>query len=667
MKTLRLLGESPFPGDCIAGPRPGIATLFPDDAVLVTLPGIHATQRQDYLDELNRTRRAGGLPPLSEAEQDAIRESAVDLMLPAGQIQIRPEPFAMDLAFEADELLQTRVPKHLIRFLRVDNPGVRQAIKERGETWRICPLPRSAREIVEYIERSRVTIEGPTTYYYSAEQGTRFLTCGEFARLAQFDDATLAIQLAEIGRFSATRSTTGNPDVSFFQAGVALGPGDFAGMDFAALPPAELRAWHAEASRRFTAAVPRDLRTDNPHGPAWRNEMFRHLCPPRQETVSTDLFRDVGPEFYLQIQWLPGARIEDGELIFDSVFDEADRNPGDADLRRLCDLRVQRFIGNFIREFGALDYVNVGFIAASIRHHATTGEAHRAYIAEIKAPGDATPVIRILRIAKWGVRERLEQNGRDMLTAMVETERYLDYILDRRLGCWQLGMRVPRRFDPRRIPEVYDGTRREYHGHPVWVHYFERDYIKGVATGKIPDARYADPSFTLPFARLLGEAAAVNLVVGRMTADARHVIFDDGDEILVEDAQGNPSDIIVADHAGTFVDCRSDLRLFAAAYAEPVIRRRKALPDVRAFAHAYLRGLEDRLNRIRGEYRKRRPAFDTLFKHQSQEPGSIAWRWRHVLDRLDRTDPAALAAEVARHIPDLADATRPPTAHAPAA
>ncbi len=254
-----------------------------------------------------------------------------------------------------------------------------------------------------------------------------------------------------------------------------------------------------------------------------------------------------------------------------------------------------------------------------------------------------------------------------MLTAMVETERYLDYILDRRLGCWQLGMRVPRRFDPRRIPEAYDGARHEYHGFPIWVHYFERDYIDGEATSKIPGARYADPSFALAFARLLGEAAAANLVVGRMTADGQQVIFDDGDEILVEDAQGNPCRIIVADHAGTFVDCRSDLGAHAAAYAAPVNRRRSLLPDARGFARAYIEGLRDRLRHIRGEYRKQRRAFDTLFKHQSQEPGSIAWRWRHVLDRLDRTDPAALAAEIARHIPDLADATHPPTEHAPAA
>ena len=658
MKTLTLIGASPFEVESTTTARPGIGTLFPDDAVLVTLPGIHATQRQDYLEHLTRERADAGFPTLSDDELESIRERAVDLLFPPGQIHIRPDPSAMELAFAADDLLQTRAAKHHIQFRHAYDDRVRQAIKERGESWRICPLPRSEREIITLIEQSRMTITGTAVYYYSAERGTRYLTCREFARLGKLDDRALALQLAEVQHYCATRSQTGNPDVSFFLAGIALGPRDFTGVDFASMSPARLRLWHAEAARRFSAAVPRDLRDDNPRDPAWRTCMFRHLVAGRTETVSNDLLQDVSPEFYLQIQWLPGGRIEDGELIFDSVFEDADRTPGHPELRRLCDLRVQRFICNFIREFGMLEYVNVGFIAASIRHHGVTGEAHRAYIAEIKHPSDIHPVIRILRIAKWGVRERLEQNGCDMLTAMVETERYLDYILDRRLGCWQLGMRLPRRIHHLRMPETYEGTRAELRGRPIWVHYFERDYIEGLATNKIPGMRYADPDFALAFGRLLGEAAAVNLVVGRMSADGAHVIFDDGDEILVEDARGAPSQIVVADHAGTFVDCETDLAAYAAAYAAPVNTRCERLADAGAFANAYLEGLEDRFRHIQSEYIKHRRAFDALFRHQPQDPGSLAWRWRHVLARLDRTDTDALVAAIARHVV-VADAEPP--------
>jgi hypothetical protein len=32
----------------------------------------------------------------------------------------------------------------------------------------------------------------------------------------------------------------------------------------------------------------------------------------------------ISPEFYMQIEWLPGARIENEELIFDPVFEEPD-------------------------------------------------------------------------------------------------------------------------------------------------------------------------------------------------------------------------------------------------------------------------------------------------------------------------------------------------------
>jgi hypothetical protein len=660
MKKLTILGPDPFnrlPG---AGPGTGIGTLFPDDAVLVTLPGIHATQRQDYLDFLTATRVAEGRPAPTSDELEAIRERAVDLMLPPGEVQIRPHPEAMGLAFAADDLLQTRVPKHQIHFLSAKDELVRQAIKERGEAWRICPVPRSEADIVAHIDRSRVSIAGPTVYYYNAGHGIRYLTCREFARLGSLDNESLAQQLAEIQRYCATTSRTRRPDVAFFLAGIALGPQDFAGCDFAAMSSSAIRCWHAEAARRFTAAVPRDLRDENPHNPAWRTCMFRHLTSGGADTVSDELLENVGPEFFLQIQWLPGARIENGELIFDSVFDDHERQPDDSDLNRLCDLRVRRFITNFIREFGMLEYVNVGVISDSIRHHGAPGEGHRAYIAEIKRPDCPRPVIRILRMVKWGVRERLDQNGADMLTAMRETESYLDYIFDRRLGCWQLGMQLPRPIHHRRMPETYDGPRAEYRGHTTWVHYFERDYIAGIATNKVPGTRLAESAFASAFARLLGEAAALNMVVGRMSAVPRRVIFDDGDEILIEDAQGVPAQIVVADHAGTFANCESDLETFAAAYAEPVNHRLEHLADPKGFACTYLAALADRMRRLQSGYRHHRGAFDTLFQHQPQEPGSVAWRWRHVLNRLDRTNPESLISAIRLHMSGPAsDGARP--------
>ena len=51
-----------------------IATAFPRAGVIVTVPGIHATQREAYLEQLERTRRAEGLPAISDAEAERLLE-----------------------------------------------------------------------------------------------------------------------------------------------------------------------------------------------------------------------------------------------------------------------------------------------------------------------------------------------------------------------------------------------------------------------------------------------------------------------------------------------------------------------------------------------------------------------------------------------------------------
>jgi hypothetical protein len=137
-----------------------IATVFPRGNVIVTLPGIHATQRVAYTDQLNEQRVAAGRPELSESDQEEIWMLGVDLVIDEESILIRPDPSAMDLAFEADELLQQLYSKKQIRFLHVLDEQVRRAIQRRGELWRICPLPQSPAEMIRMINSSRIAIGG---------------------------------------------------------------------------------------------------------------------------------------------------------------------------------------------------------------------------------------------------------------------------------------------------------------------------------------------------------------------------------------------------------------------------------------------------------------------------------------------------------------------------
>jgi len=361
--------------------------------------------------------------------------------------------------------------------------------------------------------------------------------------------------------------------------------------------------------------------------------------------VLTDdgLLAGIPPEFFRQIRWLPGGRIENGELEFDSVLSEWDEKPDDPELCGLCDQRVKGFICNYIREFGTLQYVNIGLVSNAMRHRSAPG-GHRAYIAEVMHRGAMEPVVRIIRILRWGIAQHLDE-GMELFAAIMEAEEYTEYTQDRRLGCWELGMPLPARIDTRRVWETYAGKSVVYHGRRIWTTSFERDFIPGLATDKIPPARFLDPRFTLDFARLLGQAAAPNLVVGR-TSDENEVIFDGGDEVLILDGEGHPQRLVVADHAGTFHEYDKPLDAYADAYAQPVISRLHLLPEPERFAEAYVKALAERLEAMQADYRRRRRAFDTLFKHSKQTQGTFSWRWARVLARLERTDVVAFAGRL---------------------
>lgn len=646
---IRIIGDPPLARDEQGNLKSRIATYFPRSRTIVTLPGIHATQRMAYVHAVNADRRDRGLPPLTEEEEMVEWMQSVDLIVDDDLILIRPDPDNMPLAFEADEQLQEIVSKQRVKFLNVTNRKVRQAVKERGENWRIAALPRTPDEMARMIQASRIHIAGRPIYYYNRFVGTRFLTCQAFDSLEDLPTLELAAHLGEIRDFSSRLNRRGYPEISFFGIDDSFGPRDFAAIDTGGPAPDDIRRSYEDLRIRFRAAVRPDLREDSADNFEWRNRMFAALVGQRDETLSEETLLGLSSEFFMQIEWLPGGRIEDGELVFDSLFDEYERDPGSPGLRLLCDDKARGFIFNFVREFGDLEYVNIGRIIGSLSQRQGTPGRRDVYVAEIKQRGTASPFVRILRMQKWGIREHLEEN-KDLLRAIMEAEEYTDYILDRRLGCRQLGMNLPPRITTRKITERYHGSRGEYEGQMIWSTYFERDYVVGIATDKIPRARLRDPEYALRVAPLLGRAAATNIVVGRMNLHNR-VLFDDGDEVLVEDGQGMPADIVVSDHTGTFVDYTSPLVAHAAAYAAPVNRRAPFLADHDAFAGAYLQAFHDRFAYIQQEYRKRKRAFDTLFKHRRRdEHGSFAYRWERVLDRLNRTDTDTVTAEVRRHI-----------------
>ncbi len=646
---LRLIGAPPFDRREDGRLISRIATLFPAARTLVTTPGVHATQRVAFADQLNAERAAAGQPPLTPEETQSYWAESVDLLVDENLILIRPSPDEMDLAFAADEILQECFSKRQIRFLNVDHEGVRQAIKARGECWRIAPLPRTPAEMATMIREAISAIALEPIYYHSRFSGSRFLTLEQFLRLEKLPDAKLAAQLTEIREYSARRNRWRNPEIAFFLTADRFGASQFQNMDFLSMSSAALRESYAKLKQAFREAVPPDLWRDDLENTDWRNRMFAALMGRADETIVPELLWGLSPEFFMQIEWLPGGRIEDGELLFDPVFEEADRRPDDTELRTLCDEKAKGFIFNFIREFGDIEYVNIGRVIGSLSRREPSQGRRDVYLAEIKQAGTPQPHVRILRMQKWGIREHLEE-GKDLLQAIMEAEDYTDYILDRRMGCRQLGMNLPRRVVTRKLSERYFGSRREYEGQRLWSTYFEREYIPGMATDKLPRARFRSRDYALRFAALLGQAAAPNLIVGRLNLQ-QHTLFDDGDEVLLEDAAGLPAEIVVSDHTGTFMEYQRPLELLAPDYAEPINKRLAHVDAPVEMAETYLEAFRRRFEHIQADYRKRRRAFDTLFKHRRRDPaGSFAYRWEKVLERLDASDAGRLAEVIRRNL-----------------
>jgi hypothetical protein len=211
-------------------------------------------------------------------------------------------------------------------------------------------------------------------------------------------------------------------------------------------------------------------------------------------------------------------------------------------------------------------------------------------------------------------------------------------------------MKLTRRVVMRRLSEVYQGKNECYRGQVIRTTYFEREYLTGVATDKVPLETYSRPGYAKKLAALLGQAAATSLIVGRALEEGTRPVFDDGDEV-VRDENGLPAEILIGDHSGAFGDYQGPFEPFIEHYAKPVNTRAKYVPEPEQFAETYLAAFREQFLHVQGDYRKRRRAFDTLFKHLVYDPGgSFAYRWECVLRRLDQADADKVVAAIRQKI-----------------
>lgn len=647
---MRTIGEPILARDKTGRLKSPIGTLFLSVPVLITLPGVHATQRLAWIEQLNRERVKAGLPQLTAAQENEEILNSVDLLFDDQYVLIRPDPNNMAVAFQGDEILQTVVPKRQIRYLNTQQESVRTALMMRGENWRMSRLPVKPEEMTQLIDESLIGINEYPIYFYNRSTGTRFLTCEKFAWLSTLPDAEFVRQIREIAIYSQKHNRFGVREVDIFPPKCGFDLDRFTIFCDDSLTPQALRDYFVGVLEKFRAAVPLALRHETPENIEWRNRLFSALTKQPNALTVEHVLSDVSPEFYRQIEWVPGCRIDGGEIIFDAVLDELSTNLNDREPTTLVDARAKAIIFNYLREHGTIEYINIGRIGRSLSLR-TPGSLPRGmvYIVHLKERSRPQPELFVLRFQKWSVRYHLD-SGKELLQAAIEATQYTDYVLDRRLACRQLGMNLPDHQRANRITELYDGSNPKYYGRTLWSGYFERHYVTGCATDKLPEYLYKNKRFNQRFARLLGYAAAVNCIVG--CADMKGAVtFDDGDEVLQLDTRNMPRTLVVSDHTGSFARYSTPLFEDAAGYAEPINKRATLIPNIAEFADIYLKAFERRFRRIQRESRHNRRAFDRLFAHRPLDPaGSIAYRWQCVLNRLESTDINALIQAISSHI-----------------
>ena len=613
----------------------GTVFLHADPPVVLSGPSIHLMLKMYYLQSINEKRQEEGASDLTLREEHEILAETVDLITRDHIVYIRPDPERMDLAFEADRFMQNGgIPKSQIRFLGTLNPEVRNAIKKAGECWRLQDIPRNREEIIELIKNSLIAIGTQTRYYYAPQTGIRYLTFDLFSSLERLSGMDLRACLVEIRDYSRRLNIFGNSEIAVFGA-ERFGADNFAGLDPAVLEDGDLRLAYSRLKKEFYEDVEPTLRFDHPGDPHWRAVMFKSLMrspAEESETLPEEVQLGLSTEFHMQVAWLPSGQIVEDRVIPDPIEEEIREGRCDLRLHAMADSRVYGFIRNFLKEYGELEYVNVGRVENSLSRRPEMPGYRGVYLAVLKIPLMQREIVRFIRLQKRDIRFYLEE-GLSLEEARERADRYRRGYLARYYACRRMGMRLPPISS-----NVRDDT---YRGVPIKTSYFERPYAFGYATDKIPSAQYRESGFAALLAAELGRAAASNIAVGRVYEG--RVIFDDGDEVIIPNEDGTV-DLYVTEITATFRDCQTPLYAFAEAYMLPVFRRSEMVPDVREFADIYVREFVERFRSLQREYRENRQDFIDLAPIADDE--ELKSLWVQTLNRLEETDPDLLGDQM---------------------
>lgn len=642
IKGFTFIGPDLFAEDEHGNLLSPIASVFPKYRTIITVRGIHACHASIMIDFLKQECLEPDRQELQRIESD-IYQDAVALLLRNHMILVRSDPADMERVFAADEILQAFFPKERIQFTGLHIPEVRKKLRLRGESWRISPPPKTIPEICQYIQSSKLQVITGLKVYYNAPTGGRFLTYNEFMRIRPMlqDDRTEALaRLKEMLNLFQRVNNRGSRELSFFlPAGKELyfdGLKDL--VSFLETVPETRHTGEAEYrfdrfASQFAGAAGPELLADDENNPVWRTTMFCRLYDINEQEME-EWSLGLSTEFHLNVKWLPGATVVEGRLRPD---------PG-------ATRRVQGLISHFWNKTGGFISINIGHVEESQTRRDISGEERDVYLV-VMTTSNGKESIRLVRLMKWDVIHRFKM-GIPLEQAITETVHYRNYIFDRLRAAAQLGFPILE-YDEIRLEEELPGLGK------VPAFFFDRQYVTGMVTDKIPASFYTKQEFITALAPLLGEAAAFTLVLGRVSPRTGKIFYDDGDELIQFDHNSLPNRLVIIETTGSFTDwttplisllpqCLSRFRL----HLDKALDGGVPLPVVRMCVSLYAKALTDK---IRDTKRMAGPTKDTLkhlFQSRESESGGIRQRWEGILARLEATEPGDLE-EYIRTAPEL--------------
>lgn len=517
-----------------------MADIFPSWNSMIVGSGLHVSLALEFMEILG-AERGRKLEPDEEAK---VYEDLVAVVMRGEHVVIRSIPNNMEHCFRASELLEEAVSSEIIRFTGSHDPMVREAFKLSGESWKMTPRYFTVEEIISQIDLSIVSVGTSNRYYYNMESGGRLITFQGFSEIHQAlpDRREFTDRVREVHDLFQRRNKQYVRELDFFMA--KHDKLDIGLLGKLADYLAGCTDWDDEqrrtAGRLFDDflvnlgdSMEPDFRRDDTSNPTWRTYMYSVLndIPPTEESIL-----GVSEEFNMNIQWVPGCRIKDGQAISDPHVEE----------------QVESLLQDFFRFYGPLEYLNLGRVMRSQSQKRAAGSYREVYIAVLKQQDSQVEQIRILRKVRRGTLHFLNR-GHPLEKACQLAEGYLQYTFDRRDLLSLLGINTPPVNCLKRTEKI-PGTGT------IPVEFFNRPYINGMATDKVPFYFYENAGFVQALATLSGDAAALNLIVGRCDPESGMVFFGDGDEVLLfERDRFAPSDIVLADFTGAFADVVSPL------------------------------------------------------------------------------------------------------------